>query len=412
MSKLCFLLGSGISRPAKLPSVQEITKQVLQPKEFFRCSDNVYRRASVVQQVPELAEWQMTELERIEQFLYWLKGQAEIRYAADTSRLVNYEDLAYLAAQICDDAFDEYENPAIGPLVCCAVNSLPGLCSTRGLGELAGNVVDFIADVVTDMLSKCASQTNHLDIFREAASDNQFEGMNLFTLNHDCLLEFYLKDCGVDIVDGFDHENNLGIRKWNPALFDSWRVEKTKSMVRLFKLHGSINWQRFRPCEAHNGENAEDPWREEYFGIRSNSSLASVPDLQGRRHKNLDRALFLTGTFNKMFSYLNPVFLELHYRFHRALGETTQLVIAGYGFGDKGINNRITDWMCSAGPNGARRMILIEPRSLNDVQQTARGAIAGKLRSWRDGGSLVHLECGIGCADANWEAISNELARK
>lgn len=112
-----------------------------------------------------------------------------------------------------------------------------------------------------------------------------------------------------------------------------------------------------------------------------------------------------------MFSYLNHVFLELHYRFHRALGETTRLIVSGYGFGDKGINNRVIDWMCSPSSNSARKMILIDPRSLDDLQQTARGAVAGKLREWRDSKNLVHLECKIGTDTANWETILNKLVQ-
>ncbi|MGJ3243267.1 MAG: SIR2 family protein [Opitutales bacterium] len=407
--RLCFLLGSGISRPAKLPSVDEITEQVLAPNEFFRCSDGVFRRASVVQQSPEIIQMQMPDLEKIKRLLCWLKGHAEIRYAADPQRSVNYEDLAYLAAQIHDDASDEYENPAIGPLVCCALNSLPDMCSAGKLGEQAGEVENFIADVVTDMLCKPASQTDHLRLFREAASDSQFQELNVFTLNHDCLLERYLRDNGVAVVDGFDPDNSLGIRIWNPVLFDCLSTHTKDPVVRLFKLHGSINWRRFRPREGQNEEPSGNPWREEYIGIRSNRELASVKDAEGRIHEELDRALFLAGTFNKMFSYLNHVFLELHYRFHRALAEATRLVVSGYGFGDKGINNRIKDWMCSACPSGERKMILIEPRSLDDLQQTARGAIAGKLMAWQQAGRLIHLKCGIGSTDADWKIISNEL---
>jgi len=406
---VCFLIGSGVSRPASLPSVEEITKQVLIPKEFFRCSDGVYRRASAVQQSRELVQMQLPDLERLAQLLRWLKGHAEIRYAVDTQRMVNYEDLAYLAAQIHDDAFDEYENPAIGPLVCCALNSLPDMCSQASLGNKAGEVENFIADVVTDMLCKPASQTDHLSLFREAASDSRFQELNVFTLNHDCLLERYLRDNGVAVVDGFDTENSLGIRNWNPFLFDCLSTHTKDPVVRLFKLHGSINWRRFRPREAQNEEPSGNPWCEEYVGIRSNPGLASVKDAQGRIHEELDRALFLAGTFNKMFSYLNHVFLELLYRFHRALGEATRLVVSGYGFGDKGINNRITDWMCSECPSGERTMILIEPRSLDDLQQTARGAIAGKLLSWQEAGSLIHLQCGVGTSDADWNVVSNEL---
>jgi len=409
--KTVFLLGSGISRPASLPSVDELTRQVLLPKEFFRGSDGVYRRIETVQQSPELIQMQMPEMERIEQLLRWLKGHAELRYAADAGRWVNYEDLAYLAAQIRDDSLDQYENPALGPLICCGLNSLSGLCSAGKLGELAGQAVDYIADVVAEMLARQPSQSEHLDIFREAASDHRFEDANLFSLNHDCLIENFLRAKSVAVVDGFDAENTLGIRKWNPALFDCCRVHATTPAVRLFKLHGSIDWRRFRPQEAQDGERASNPWRQEYVGIRSNPALANAKDEQGRAHEEFDRALFLAGTFNKMLDYLNHVFLELHYRFHRTLAESTRLVVCGYGFGDKGINNRIVDWMCLSTGQGKRKLVLIEPRSLEQVRLSLRGAIAGKLMTWKDEGNFVHLQFPIQSSEVAWGQVSNELLK-
>jgi len=409
--KVCFLLGSGISRPASLPSVDELTSQVLAPKEFFRCSDGVYRRVEAVQQNPMLVQKQITDMERIEQLLRWLKGNAEVRYAADTERRVNYEDLACLAAQIHNDSLDEYENPALGPFICCALNALPGLCSEGKLGELAGQTVNYIADVVADMLVKLPSNQRHLEVFQQAASDNRFEEVNLFTLNHDRLLEHFLRARAVAVVDGFDNENSLGIRTWNPALFDMWRTHARAPVVRLFKLHGSIDWRRFRPSETQGGERASNPRREEYVGIRSNPALANAKDKQGRAHEEVDRALFLAGTFNKMLDYLNHVFLELHYRFHRILADTTRLVVCGYGFGDKGINNRITDWMCLSTGQGDRKMVLIEPRALEDVQRRARGAIAGKLMAWKDEKRFVHLQSPIGNPDVTWERISYALTQ-
>jgi hypothetical protein len=105
-----------------------------------------------------------------------------------------------------------------------AGNSLPGLRSAGMLGELAGQAVNYIADVVAEMLSVAPSQTKHLEIFREATGDQRFEEVNLFRLNHDRLLECFLRSKDVRVVDGFNAENTFGIRTWNPALFDSCRT--------------------------------------------------------------------------------------------------------------------------------------------------------------------------------------------
>jgi hypothetical protein len=410
---ICFLLGSGISNPAELPSVQDITTQVLSPKDYFRDSDEIYRKiASENQRSPILVKMQMPEMERIEQFLRWLKAQAELRYARDSARSVNYEDLAYLAAQIRDDLSDEYENPALGPLICCALNTLPGLCAHAGeectkLGHLAEESVNFIDDVVAEMLCKPPARKDHLQLFLDAVNDERFDEVNLFTLNHDTLLERFLQKNGVDVVDGFDQEDSLGIRRWNPRLFDCCRTHTARPTVRLYKLHGSINWRRFRPREPHKAP--LNPWLEEYVGIRSNADLSQERDEQGRTHEELMRARFLTGTFNKMLNYLDDVFLELHYRFHRTLDESDRLVVCGYGLGDKGINKRIIDWMVLSPESARRKMVLIDPRSFEQVQESSRGAIGDKLSILNVEGRLDYFQLRVGSPDLTWETIATSL---
>ena len=262
---VCFLLGSGISRPASLPSVDEITRKVLSPKDFFHWSDDVYRS---VRQPTMLPECENREMEGVEQLLRWLKGHAELRYASQPGRQVNYEDLAYLAAQIRDDHYDNFENPALGPLICAAVNSLPGMCSAGKLGGVAEQAVNFIADVVAGMLAVQPTTLEHFQVFRQAVADDRFSHsqINLFTLNHDCLLERFLRSEGIEVVDGFDNVNGLGIRRWNPAVFDCESSDRSKSTVRLFKLHGSTNWRRLRPEEPDSSGHTPNPRREEYVG--------------------------------------------------------------------------------------------------------------------------------------------------
>jgi hypothetical protein len=413
--RICFLLGSGISKPAGLPSVEKLTEQVLSPKDFFRHSTGVYVRMPPESQ-PGFApvDIRAREMERIEQLLRWLKGQAEVRYATDTGRSVIYEDLAYLAAQIHEDSVDEYDNPALGPLICCALNALPELCCDSGaerakLGDLAEETANYIADVVADMLAASPALLEHLRPFREALADARFDEVNLFTLNHDCLLERFLRSEGVDVVDGFDKENSLGIRHWKPVLLDCSGPHATRPAVRLFKLHGSIDWRRFRPKEPQISDGPANPWREEYVGIRSNPRLVHTKDELGRVHEEFDRARFLAGTFNKMLHYLNQVFLELHYRFHRTLAEAPRLVVCGYGFGDKGINNRIVDWMCESPGATGRRLVLIDPLSSEQIQHTARGAIAGKLPTWKAEGRVTHLELPLGSPKITWGRIADTL---
>jgi hypothetical protein len=414
----CFLLGSGISRPAGLPSVDCITKQVLLPEHFFKHTDGTFMRVALQNQPnPISIEEQRRQMQDISGLLRWLKGLAELRFASDLKRSVNYEDLAYLATQIRDDAGDEYENPALVPLKCCVLNALPTLCfeqadKQQALGDFAAKTMNYISDVVEDMLNKPVQEHrwNYLKFFKEAVEDKRFDLVGLFTLNHDTLLETYLRKNEVQVIDGFDDENGLGIRRWKPALFDCWRNHADKLTVRLFKLHGSINWRRFRPNEMHSDAQLRNGWLEEYAGIRSDpDKLDKEKDERDRKHEVIGRPLFLAGTFNKMLGYLNHLFLELHYNFHRALQESERLFVCGYGFGDKGINSRIIEWICQFPATTVRRIVIVDPLPFKVFQENSRGAISRKLSSWEGNGQLNYLRCKFGNLNMTWGKVAGEL---
>ena len=79
----------------------------------------------------------------------------------------------------------------------------------------------------------------------------------------------------------------------------------------------------------------------------------------------------MAGTFNKMLDYTGSIYSELYYYFHNTLKKVDQLVICGYGFGDKGINRRIFEWIFSSQEH---RFIIIhdDPERLKKM---ARGVL-------------------------------------
>lgn len=90
--KLTFLLGSGISLPAGLPSVAKLTEAMLS-------GDGMTERRSTRIQSGHYDPREAEESERDRRiliFLAWLKAQAACRYAEVPDRWINYEDLAYL----------------------------------------------------------------------------------------------------------------------------------------------------------------------------------------------------------------------------------------------------------------------------------------------------------------------------
>jgi hypothetical protein len=414
LMKLTFLLGSGISIPAGLPSVRQITDAVM-------AGDGIIERSALSTGYAPDERRERENGRRIIIFLNWLKAQAACRYAEMPNRRVNYEDLAYLADQIADDIGCEYENPAIQPFVRDVLNNLEGIFrNTRSskareeLKEIAESAVTYISKTVVSQLPKKPQEedTRYLEFFAKACRDDSFSEVNLFTLNHDTLLEDFLRNKlyndGFEVVDGLrGASNGDGSRRWCPKVFD--RRNRDQKLLKVFKLHGSIGWIRWEPkSRIHKDKlSTENVDRDRRFV----GTYKMTETTAGPFYRSLPPALILVGTFNKLLKYNSDVFNELHYRFHRALEDKSckTLVVCGYGFGDKGVNTRIVEWRRRSSEH---KLLIIDPAESIEIFQKARGtiqneieAILGQQESKTNAclapcsspvGSVKHLQMGIG----------------
>ena len=127
--------------------------------------------------------------------------------------------------------------------------------------------------------------------------------------------------------------------------------------VRLLKLHGSINWFRYKTAGG----------RELAVKVLTND-----PDhVKGADGEDLlppQNRLLLAGTTNKELAYGSGVFLELMFQFHKRLKETDLLIVSGYGFADKGINNRLWAWLDARAKN---RLVILH-RDYDHLRRTAK----------------------------------------
>lgn len=83
----------------------------------------------------------------------------------------------------------------------------------------------------------------------------------------------------------------------------------------------------------------------------------------------------LVGTFNKLLTYNYGIFGDLISRFHINLDCYSKLLISGYGFGDKGINTKVLDWVWT---EENHRIVLVEPNP-DELKAKARNAVS---RAW------------------------------
>ena len=197
---------------------------------------------------------------------------------------------------------------------------------------------------------------------------------SISTLCHDNHVETFLRERGLVLSDGFS-EQETGVRYWNG---DFSSCDKTP----FIKLHGSVDWFRLQPD----------------YGDGYDEKIGVIPHYLDHSHAQTDdgslltsldgRPLLLVGTFNKIQQYSSGLFRELHYRFRSTLNEANQIVICGYGFGDKGINSEIINWYYK---EQGQRLIIIHQNPDNLVAN-ARGAIQNIWSDWIDIGSLSFIE--------------------
>lgn len=396
IKKIGFLLGSGISIPACYPSTNDITSRILNGDRVTRHTDSTYYLSESENNHIYIGREFVQPVVILLNSLY-----REIRQLTIDKRDTNYEDLYYIVKQILDNEYGEYENPVIGAFIEKITADLEGI-KTHYPVEIFGpwdfyrllqEAENYIRDVAWRMLqiNLEPDKLKHLNSICNACSDNDFENIDIFTLNHDTLLETALDYSHIPYNLGFGESIN-NVSYWNLNVSENNGIK-----VRLFKLHGSIDWFLFSPNKNYFGNIVgrvpigEDIWY-------------TINPSGGRQTPFGGRPEFLVGTFNKMLQYTSDIYADLFCIFRRLLRTTDYLIICGYGFRDKGINSQIVEWMFQ--PN--RYLIIIHQDPMT-LKNSARNAIIKFWDSWLEQGRLTIIEKFI--QNTSWLEIKGCLTR-
>lgn len=391
-----FLLGAGASKDAGLPLACEITKKVLND-EYKLLASEVTPGLTVAL---ETTNYKMCQC--ILRFLHRIRLKVECAFT-DENHATNYEDLAYMAGQILDHLRGNFENPAICPLIKEFLSdpdllppSMPDDCPREELEQLSTKAIDYIHKVV-----KCAvtqwPPASALEYLRFLIESPNNPVTNIFTLNNDTLVEQFLLGKRKNFNDGFDppiavkdrsSSGMPGMACWKPELLID---QPEPGAIRLFKLHGSVNWFCCRPNASGRAEVVR-------IGI-TNDALKehqkAYRKLPWKNGPDEEMPQLLIGTFNKMLSYTNAPYLPLYYGFYRQLEATDRLIVCGYSFGDKGVNQQIVNWMDG---KSDRRMVVVDACTEEKLREKARGAILIGRNRW-DARLRLFLETKLKCVD-------------
>lgn len=134
----------------------------------------------------------------------------------------------------------------------------------------------------------------------------EYTSFRIFTLNYDlCLEEAFQNEQNVSIERGFNND-----RKWDYKKFSEFD-ESDEPDIYLYKLHGSIDWERSEKTKE----------------VSYIDGIAKNPEL-------------IFGTAYKL-QYVDP-FLFLFSEFRHYSLRAKLIIIIGYGFGDEHINGIVT----------------------------------------------------------------------
>jgi len=118
--------------------------------------------------------------------------------------------------------------------------------------------------------------------------------------------------------------------------------------IRLYKLHGSIDMYSFNLAypKPDYTRIKSDYGVQEYYKEIYNKKLDSFEYKFGMTEMFPD---FLSGTTEKIRNYNDPYYEVLFNHFKNNLKEAEKLIIVGYGFWDKGINEILMNNFISKG---------------------------------------------------------------
>lgn len=322
--------------PSNMPSVDRLTKAACNG-EWHLCSDGTFHPGPNPNPlIPD------TVTPPIQAFLGKVYDYAE-DYISElarpsTGRKPHYEDLFSLAEQALRPETDHVPNLAAVEFLRRLKRDTDklhqgfkgGSLGGDGFSGLAGATCDFLHWVVHNELAEGGKNRRGLELISETAS--AVAALDVFTLNHDLLVERQFESDGIsDVESGFDDRRHGEFLVYRSGWWSDSSQPRHK--VRLFKLHGSLNWWLYEFPE----------WDTSTKRVRQYAIPDGYPNPYHSKDQNGhfvhpvgNKAAFLSGTIVKELRYGTALWGELFSALRSHLANHTHLICCGYGFGDTG----------------------------------------------------------------------------
>lgn len=364
--KLILFLGAGASVPSGLPTAEDLTKRL-----FVRHAEEDITTTRLRELLGVIRDYDTADIAKVGMSPQWNYRSSGAIYRGSKS---TYEDLFFLCQQIALWNIGLSDNSLTTSFMKSIEERAGGLlqgatfdermCDLAGLGRQMGSHIE---SVVTETLRK--KYVAGFDLIRELAGSAEIEQLNVVTLNHDTLVEQFLASNGIPFADGF------GAREGDVRWSDDGVYAGTDKRVRLFKLHGSIDWYSFQ---------YEGRLRTAIF---EGANVANAVDGAGKRLVvETMRPSYLTGV-NKSDAYQRGIYTDIHFHFYTLLREIDHILMSGYGWGDTAINFRLDTWFDRSRTN---KVVLLQEKP---EELTNRSLVfATGYEAWTKAGQLMCVE--------------------
>lgn len=332
-AEVVFLLGSGVSFPAGVPNISSLDEKV---------KEGAYRYIEGKGYVPSCSRQPDTQTASVQTFVQHLYKYVSDALRESGGKSANYEDVYYLAEKLTENIEGLRADPLgqgttqilrsqTEDLVQKAIDAgVDTEGSDTGLAAVGRAAQFYIGCVVRHELSGFEPEPEDYQPLVEVLKHPEIRVDSIVTLNHDTLLENLLEQGEVPYEDGFQNviEDEVEYGIYDPNRFG----EGSDSHLHLLKPHGSISWWLFggRGVTRYIRASAQRPPDE-----------LTVEDTVIER---FPKPSVLTS-FGKEESYLNDIFLDMQDEFARSLRRVKRVVVSGYGFGDRGVNRRLQNWL-------------------------------------------------------------------
>ncbi len=327
--KSIFLIGAGASMDAEclssagmLSSLKTAILQLDKPDE-----NNRYNKHKEFQkQFLEIYDFIVASLN----YQFTLKGSS-----VDTPQVINIEDFVMVLKQIIDR---EFIVPY--PLVGNWNDKITKWEISNGSNDVFREFLNFIVNQLTSKWTSfdTSKAKKLLAPVKELLTSSESFKLKIFSLNYDLVFENTLGSFSDNLIEtGFISQlvSDEKLRIWNDSSFTD---ENSKAKLHLYKLHGSLNWE----------------YDSSYELIKEKKHLTDGKE-----------PLIIFGSANKMLSF-DP-FLFILSEFRKQLSNSSLIIVIGYSFHDKYINNLLIQQL-QLSTN--RRMIVVDPKPLSDKEST------------------------------------------